>query len=111
MRNVPKRGRRRGTRDDAYFVKLQGSGKVAKPFVTFIRLVQDENGKRVHDLVHIGCTSEYITQWPGLYLQVIPEDGLPAAAEHWADGTGNRPLRHDEWMTAAGQDADLKPLN
>lgn len=36
--------------------------------MTFIYLRQDENGQRVHNLVHIECTREFITQWLEFYV-------------------------------------------
>ncbi|CAH0055141.1 unnamed protein product [Clonostachys solani] len=48
-------------------VKLRHSSNMVTPYTIFVCLGQQEDGTRVHDLVHIGCTREYMTQWEGLY--------------------------------------------
>jgi hypothetical protein len=54
-------------KDKIPVVKLRNSANMVTPYMIFICLGQTENGDRVHDLVHIGCTREWMTQWDELF--------------------------------------------
>lgn len=50
-------------------VKLKRSkgGNMVTPYMLFICLGQNKDGEKLHNLVHIGCTREWMVQWDSLY--------------------------------------------
>ncbi|CAH0003682.1 unnamed protein product [Clonostachys byssicola] len=54
-------------KDKIPVVKLRNSVNIVTPYMIFVCFGQTENGDRVHDLVHIGCTREWMTDWAELF--------------------------------------------